>query len=268
MATSCRGHTLPLALAGSLVALAMLRAFHDRATSLVQSWRHARVGAALEAEVLEGVANAAPSLGRCSQLSVQARHGSTQRTVCYEALPAVTAYPRVALPSLRPDFDAVFSRASPCPAAPQAVRQRSFTSPVARLTCSMTGSVPATAVALENIKADWLKVAEPTNSSPALLATPGTLEVSGVLEVQGDSLVVSGGDTSIGSLAASKALSVTVVSARGSVEVRELRGPVSLVIVGTKSLRAPASPIPASFPLPPLRPPAILAIVAPDGSGK
>ena len=121
MGTSCKGHTLPLALAGILVAVAMLRSFHDRATSLVQSWRHARAGAALENDVLASAADAAPSPGRCTPLAVQALHGYAERVVCHEPLPVLSSFPNVALPTLRLDFDSIFSRAAPCAGEPHDV---------------------------------------------------------------------------------------------------------------------------------------------------
>lgn len=268
MGTSCKGHTLPLALAGILVAVAMLRSFHDRATSLVQSWRHARAGAALENDVLASAADAAPSPGRCTPLAVQALHGYAERVVCHEPLPVLSSFPNVALPTLRLDFDSIFSRAAPCAGELRATPLRTFTTPVARLTCLLADTIPSSTVAQENILAGSLGVAEPAAGATALLATPGTLEVRGAITLSADTLIVSGGDASIGALVAQKEVVVTVLSAKGSVAVQQLGGPVSLVLIGAKTLRAPASPLPATFPLPPVRPPAILAVVAPDGSGK
>lgn len=262
------GYTLPLALLTMLITLAMLRGFHDRALSLVQQWRIGREADAVEEAATLAAVSAPPMPGRCSPVTARSPQGSTERLLCHEHLSSLLSLPATQLPSGKIDYGSIFGAALPCPGELRAVTRTSFDSPTARRSCVVGSRAAAPLIILENISGVDLRV-EPANQAPfSLVATPGSLELRGALIVGGDTLVVAGGNIAVGALVAQNPSSVTLLSARGSITVQQISGGASLLLLGTKELRAPASALPTTLLLPPLRPPGLTAAYTLDGSGK
>ena len=265
---SASGYTLPLALLSMLITLAMLRGFHDRALSLVQQWRIGRDADAVEEAATLAAVSAPPMPGRCASLVVRSPRGAAERLLCHEHLSSLLSFPATQLPSGKIDYGSIFGAALPCPGELRSVVRTSFDSPTARRSCVVGSSVTAPLVVLENIYSSDIRI-EPANQAPfSLVATPGSLELRGALVVSGDTLVVSGGNIAVGALVAQQPSAVTLLSARGSITVEQVSGGASLLLLGTKELRAPATALPTTLLLPPLRPLALTAAYALDGSGK
>ena len=265
---SAAGYTLPLALLAMLITLAMLRGFHDRALSLVQQWHIGRDADAVDDAATLAAVSAPPTPGRCASLVVRSPRGPTERLLCHEHLSSLLSLPATQLPSGKIDYGSIFGAALPCPGELRSVTRTSFDSPTARRSCVVGSSVAAPLVVQENISGGDIRI-EPTNQAPfSLVATPGSLELRGALIVSGDTLVVAGGSIAVSALVAQNPSSVTLLSARGSITVQQISGRASLLLLGTKELRAPATALPTTLLLPPLRPLALTAAFAPDGSGK
>jgi hypothetical protein len=96
----------------------------------------------------------------------------------------------------------------------------------------------------------------PPSTGVGVLASPGSVSVSGELTIAGDLLIVTGGDVAIGAIRGTGATTakVTIISSRGGITVDKVLGAVSLLIAGRAALVAPETPRSASYPLPPLRP--------------
>lgn len=262
------GYTLPLALVAMLLILAMLRGTHDRALSLVQSWVITREADLLEESVTLAAISAAPSPGRCSPHTVRAESGTTERTFCHEPLALLAASPATQLPAGKLDYGSIFSSAVPCPGSLLTVTRTSFDSPVARRSCAPGSSAVAPLVLLDNIVGENLSIERPAQAAFSIIATPGTFELQSALQVDGDTLVLAGGDIRLGAVIAQQPATVTLLSVQGSVYLQQKVGPLSVVLVGAKELRAPAGTLPLTFPLPPSRALALTAALALDGGGK
>lgn len=262
------GYTLPLALLAMLVTLAMLRGFHDRALSLVQQWRIGQDADAVEEAATQAAVSAPLTPGRCSSVMLRSPQGSTERLLCHESLSLLLSFPATELPFGKIDYGSIFGAALPCPGALRTVTRTIFDSPTARQNCVVGLAAAAPLVVLENISGGDLRIESPNQEPFSLVATPGSFELRGALLVDGDTLVVAGGNIALGALVAQKPSAVTLLSARGTISVQQVSGGASLVLLGTKELRAPATTLAASPPLPPFRPPRLTAAYTLDGSGK
>lgn len=149
----------------------------------------------------------------------------------------------------RPDYGALFAAVTPCPSAPQAETRRSFTAPVSPDRCVL--SVLRSSIILSNnIEVESIEL-QPQVAT-ANIGTPGELTVRNILMTDTDLLIVVGGSIKIPSILSpsGKAVRVTLLSAHGDIEVRQVSPNVSLLSIGRRLISVPMSAVSTGHPLP------------------
>jgi hypothetical protein len=186
-----------------------------------------------------------------------------------ESLPFISVPASSILPNRRVDYDALFSAASICPNTPLATQLTHRGAPRAPNDCLPPRILRGGTVVLDNIRSQIVEISPPS-TGVALIASPGSISVSGELVTAGDLLVVSGGDVEIAAIkgASSAAVAVTIISSLGGITVGKTSGQVSLMVAGRSTLEVPETPTAPSFPMPPLRAPSLYGFraVAREGS--
>lgn len=266
---TARGYTLPLALVALVIALSLLRELHGTSVHLLRTWRLEAAGEALQLAFSQAIAAASLSPGPCQQQPIQGPLGDAAALLCPERPSGLSSVPPLPLAPGRIDYEQVFAIAQPCPGTLSTVRAQRFVSPQSHHTCSVAGAARSPLVVLENLAAQDVILAAQEESPSNTIASLGFVTVRGVLAATRPLVILAGGDVSIDAIQAAgrEPVPVTVISARGAVEVRAARG-VSLVVVGSGSLQAPLSPLPPlPFPFPPTRPYRLVGAALLDRNG-
>ena len=264
-----RGYTLPLALVALMITCAIVRCCHERALHLVRVWRILSQTREAQREILSDISSLSLAPGRCIIYRAQIKNTSHERHVCFETLGAYTASPPVAIPPGRIDWAGVFLNFALCSGRIVEQQRRSFDRPLARSSCALPQRIQSPFLARENILVESSSELVGSGMGPSWLGSPGSLTVRGTLGIDHDAIIIGGGDISIGTILTSSKnpVTATIISAQGDVEVKNIVGPVSLVVVGTRALHAPRTPLPSSIPFPPTRPPGLFSVTTADGDG-
>ncbi len=179
--------------------------------------------------------------------------------VCTTGLPIFQSNHNTTPLNISPDYGAIFDSGTACPFSRSINRLRSFDTPTAPFTCFMPSVIHGDSIILDNIAAESTLVALGTLARTTLIATPGSLLVSASLGIQGDTLIVTGGNLKIPTLKflpsrhTAPTAAVTVLSAHGDIFIEQIDGAVSLLAIGRRAIAVPLTNSPNSPPLPPMR---------------
>lgn len=181
--------------------------------------------------------------------------------VCREDPLPLLSYPALNLPEGIPDLHSIDRSFSSCPETPVAVGRSRFVAPTSAHTCTLDSvTIHKTLALRENIRVNTLGI----NATRVLLvASLGSISVESVVLEGGDLLVFAAGEITVSSLAnnADKPSKITILSARGDIEVAATSGNLSLLLLGRSRLKAPPTLLTPPFPLPDLRRPALLGVI-------
>lgn len=256
------GHAILLALVALSLGAIMMQSAHERALHLFRTWLTHNKGRHLYTELTETTPSWIDQPGRCVPTQSQSYPPGVW-DACYEELRPVAVSPSLALPEGKPDYDELFKKSGACPTTVRLTPAGTFTTPVARSSCVISAPLSADLILRDNVVAETVSWSTQREPEPFLtVASPGYISITGTLSLQRSTLIIAGGAISIGSIVADSRLpiKVTLISARGPIEVQRVSGPISLVVVGTDLIRAPLTSIPSSFPFPLTRAPALLTL--------
>ena len=263
------GFILPIALLAMLLVAFAARSLLSQSSHLASLLAIQREGARLHDTARSAITTAQIAQRECGTVNASHHNISNSWLACMEGAGSLTSFPKTPLPAGRFDYNQIFSAASPCPTTPLAVTKSSFDSPTASHDCTPPALLQGDLIVRENLKAQNISLASSNQERVRLLATPGSLLIESALELNGDLLIVAGGTVTIGQIVnlSPKLIHVTVVSALGTIEVLATQGEISLLIIGSKTLKAPTTLIVPPFPLPALRLAAVLGLLPLNRSG-
>lgn len=256
------GHIVLLALIALSLGVIMMQSAHERALHLLKTSLLHNQGRRRYSELVDSTPSRVAQSGRCVPTQVQ-KYPTGIWDACYEDLKPVTLSPSVLPPPGKPDYDKLFEKSASCPMTTRLTAAGTFKTPVARSSCIVSAPLSADLILRDNIVAEMVSWSFQQEPEPFItVASPGYISITGPLILPRSTLVVAGGAISIGSIVTDSRLPivVTLISARGQIEVQSISGPISLVVVGTDLIRAPLTSIPSSFPFPLMRTPTLLTL--------
>lgn len=165
-----------------------------------------------------------------------------------------------------PDFSKLLMAASTCPDKRIRATQSTFYAPYATYSCLYTKTSIQGAVSLDNIIGDDVQIDDGATKVTTLIATPGSVELTGALLLSTDTLIATGGDIKIPKIHIRNGsslgnIALTVISAHGDIHIGELRGDVRLLAYTRRLLSVPPSGLPDRVILPILRADSISGII-------
>jgi hypothetical protein len=259
-----RGWTLPTTLFGLALLLSSVHLLTFESIDARLMIAEMLRGERLHQEATSAIATHAKQRGACGDVTISSDSDHPPYEVCGEERLSFVSKPSSRIdPNLLPDYDAVFSVASACPAPPVGTDLPFRGAPRAHKDCFLPSTIKDGASVLENIRGGNVSISPPT-SGFTLLASPGSLSLSGDLTIGGDLLIMAGGDVDIGRIrgVSLHGVAVTIISSLGGITVGKTDGAVSLLVAGRGSLNAPETTGSTSFPMPPMRSPSIYSLRA------
>lgn len=249
-----RGWALPVVMFGTalIIGWARLITLETTATSLFLPIISR--GEEIRAHSKERLALNNPLSRECHEISLSHDSIETSYIRCSEGAVPFRTQPPYSLPQRVINYDALFSRAGGCSTTPTRTSRLASGVPKALFTCTLPRTIVGGLTLLDNIKADTVSLIT-QNSDAALMATPGSVTITGTLSISQDLLIVSGGDIDIAVIhnTAEAHHRVTVISSLGAITVGRVVGSVSLLVAGRATIQAPETSPSTTFPLPPMR---------------
>lgn len=255
-----RAWALPSALFALAALLSTARLLSLESIDAYQIATEARRGEALKSGMATLLSNPSLSSPECETVTVPDQVTTQIYEVCREvSRPFVTLPSSAALPFGLVDYDAIFSRASPCPGTSSPSSNAATPSPRARTDCVLPPNISGSTVLLENIRGESITLASTDRNEALVLASPGDIITSGELQVSHDLLIVAGGDVELPSIHGTSGsfMRVTIVSSLGAIRVGPVVGDVALLIAGRGLLEAPETQLAGDYPMPPMRSPSL-----------
>jgi hypothetical protein len=165
-----------------------------------------------------------------------------------------------------PDFSTLLRAASICPEQRSKTTQTRFYAPYATYSCLYTKTPIQGAISLDNIIGNNLQIDDGATEVTTLIATPGSLELSGALLLFTDTVIATGGDIKIPKVqmrteSSLSNITLTVISAHGDISIGELRGDIRLLAYSRRLLSVPPSGLPDRVILPILRADSISGVI-------
>jgi len=243
------------------------------ATAYSQLLRIHRDGLAHHAALRESIQPISSHQRRCEAQYLSGRSiagvdsPQSQWYVCTTGQPTFRSNHDAPLPSINPDYGAIFASGVICPFARSMTTLRVFDAPAAPFTCLLPVTIQGDTIILDNITADSTSLHPRASARTVTIATPGSFMASASLSVAGNTLLIAGGNVSISVLrlletpTAAPICTVTVLSAHGDIIIERIEGALSLLALGRRAISVPEANAPASPLLPPVRAPSISGVV-------
>lgn len=247
-----RGSTLLLTLFSMSVIAFLFLQVAAHAHSLFAITHSLQKGNLFRSSMREAMTTPRASQRTCERQQLSGQVISQSWHVCSHGFAPFASLPTIPLPAIPFNYDTVFATALPCPSAPQAISERSFHHPVSPYTCTVAGTQSDGLTLTDNIIAQDLTLSNLRPNETLRLASPGTITITGVLSLTGDTLILAGGDLRIATLRSESGVpsSITLLSAHGDVTLDEVIGPLSVVGIGRARLALPPTTPAAHYPLP------------------
>lgn len=235
----------------------------SHANSLFAIARSSQKGAVFRSSIREAIMIPRTAQRGCERQQLSAEGLTQSWYVCSPGFLPFVSLPTLTLPATPFDYDTIFATALPCPNVHQAISERSFRSPISPYTCTVSGTRSDGVTLADNLLAQDLTLSNLHPNETLHIASPGTITITGVLSLTGDTLILAGGDLRIATLRSDSGApsSVTLLSAHGDVTLDRVIGPLSVVGIGRGRLVVPPTQSAAHYPLPGVRPVRISGII-------
>ncbi len=113
---------------------------------------------------------------------------------------------------------------------------------VAPNSCLLSQAMTATRLSVQENIVATKGITVGKSPSPAILSTPGYIQVSGLILILGDTIIIAGGDVRIATIHGSTRARLTVISMTGSVEIAQIAGDLRTKIISLHKPQVPAAP--------------------------
>jgi|GEM_PF-5126141 len=262
---SNRGWVLPIALFGLMLLGSLSSLMNTKILSLAQVYRDYLVSSSTYEELRSHIATVRPPHG-CTQQYASSQGRSRPWWVCVEPQPIFTTVPIVNHPVPAPDFNALLAHPKPCMWGRTRVAPNRYTSPVAPMNCSVTGTLSSSLAVIDNLEFDLVTIKSQQEHGVLTLTTPGYLTARGPLQIESDLVMAVGGSARIEHIrsTAQMPVRITIIASRGDVEVQRVSGPVALFVASRSMIDVPPTAFLPPFPFPVARTPTVQGIQPDD----
>ena len=225
------------------------------ASSLRSMNRTFRDGDAFRSGMREQVYSPSLTSRGCERQQLSMNGLSQTWFVCsHGAVPFVVS-PAIAIPSYHLDYDALFANPIPCPGSRSAITERSFTTPIAPYSCTVSQLPAERTVLVDNLRAADIRFPAAQPNQAMQLSTPGEIRLTGTLFLSTDTIIASGGSLMLETIRNDTGLprSVTLLSAHGDIVLNSVIGSISILRIGRQQISGPTTAPAVNYPLPPFR---------------
>lgn len=260
------GWVLPTTLFGITLMMGTIRLLSLDAPGVTRTYGDIRLANTIRQHVIREVGSSGEPKPLCETRSMRVEGTKLEYEICGERrAPLMVAPPTGQLHLTRIDYDALFTAAVSCPSTLTNANATRGDGVLASKNCSIPSILHGGIITLENLRGETARVT--ATSERPIIATPGAISITGSLILEGDLVIVAGGDVDITSITSlsEHAPKVTILSALGAIHVGFVSPEISLTAAGRSVLKVPQTVQRPPIPLPPQRRHGIVGIRAVEG---